>query len=300
MAACMNQSKAQGITKILSPVLISNKWLIDQVPTGIRVSYVNETITPTSATDGSYLSNILPLVFFNDNGGVLLGQTPELAVKNLLTLTGTPTNTIVNGMWHSTSSMAFRDPDPNKPAAFIDSVCHVLNASICGRLFRSEESDPGLFWSANRVIFGEVDYGVIVANLESYILFNSTMVVLDYSNYGAAVPCVPNPSMQPPESKHLWMDVYTSSTGCTVYTERVPAVVITDECIQASTMPAQLSPGPYLKIHLSQTDDVLNISSYPDSNCASNSSTNSTFPLGCSQLVTKENTYVYFRINVQQ
>lgn len=297
VTACMNQTQSQGVTKILTPILISQNWLIDQVPTGIRLSYINSTITPASAADESYLSSIHPLVFFNTDGGVLMGPDPALSVKNLLTLTGTPTNAVINGMWQSTSSMAFRDPDPSKPISFIDTVCHVLNASICGKLFRSSEDDPGLFWSANRVIFGSVDYGVIVANLQSYIIFNSSMVVIDYSNYGAAVPCIPNPSMEPPESQNLWVDIYTSTTGCTVYTERVPSVVPTYTCVQTSTVPVQLltnTSAQYMFATLSQAD-IVSVAGYSDAYCSTLIQT-ATYPLGCSEI--SGSSYVYFRMNV--
>jgi hypothetical protein len=297
VTACINQSQSQGVTKILTPILISQNWLIDQVPTGIRLSYIDIPITPASAADESYLSSIHPLIFFNNDGGVLMGPDPALSVKNLLTLTGTPTNTVVNGMWQSTSSMAFRDPDPSKPTSFIDTVCHVLNASICGKLFRSSKDDPGLFWSANRVIFGLVDYGVIVANLQSYIIFNSSMVVVDYSNYGAAVPCIPNPSMEAPESKNLWVDIYTSTTGCKVYTERIPSAVPTSTCVQASTVPVQLlsnTSAQYIFTTINQTDFV-NVTGYSDSQCSALVQTTS-YQLGCSAI--SGNSYVYFRMNI--
>ena len=274
-----------GVTQINTPVQLFTNWIFDRTTDGLRLSFVNTTVDPSILYDNTYLAQLHPLIHFNNNGGIVIGPSGEAGVANLATLVGTPVNYVINGMWASTTSFAFvGDGDA---AAFIDTVCHVLNGTICGKLMRTSLDDPGVMISSNLIIYGSVDYGAIAANLDAYIIFNGSMVVTDYKDAGKAQPCIPNPKGEPPQTPNIWMDTLTGTGSCTIYTARKTNSLPVGTCFQTSTaLPSVFFSAPYSMI----TGHALQ--GYVDSVCSSSTGAPTTLTLGCTRLTATLSVYI--------
>lgn len=280
-----------GTTQILSPVQIFTNWIIDQTPAGLRLSYINTSNNPTQ-----YLAAIEPLIHFTNNGGVVVGPSADLAVPNSTTLVGYPVNYLINNTWLSSSSTTF----VGTGTQYIDSVCHVLNASICGTLFRNSLADIGIFRSIDHTIIGLVDYGAIVASLNAGVIFNRSMVVVDYTDAGSALPCIQNPVGLPPESNNLWVDMYTGS--CTIYSDRNSSIIPTNTCFNLATIPGLSSiiptATPLMFASIYYQNLQVNINIFSDNKCSTYLTTQTTsISLGCNALnLPNPSSSFYFRL----
>ena len=283
--ACLSQTGTPGTTQILTPIQIYNNWLLDTTAYGLRLSFINSSIDTTILPSATYLSQLIPIIHATNNGGIVIGPDPARAVANILTLVGTPVNYVIAGMWASTSSIAFVNPSGTVPT-FIDTVCHVLNASICGTLLRNSPDDSGLFWSTQRIIYGPVDYGVIVANLDAYVIFNGSMVIVDYQDTGAAQPCMQNPTGEPPASSNLWLDVFLG-TSCTVYRNHITVAIPQNACFQLSSTPPQIATlvgansSMFAMATVTPANINVTITPYSDSACTLPLGGSTTANMGC-------------------
>ena len=290
VAPCMNTTHYPGVTTILTPIKLSTAWLLDTTLFGLRLSSINASLDADSLVSGAYLSAISPIAHVKYSGGIVIGPDPGVSDNSLLTLVGTPVNYVINNMWASTSSFSIVDPNPSVPPSYIDSVCHILNATICGKLFRNTLDDPGYFYSAGRVLFGSVDYGAIIANLNSGILFNQSMVVTKYVDTGTAVPCIPNPTNSMPPSENLWMDLYANGNDgkCLTYTSIESSVISTQACFPLSSIPSNFSAyfPAALAATATFTGESVEFAFYTDLACATQPPVYHGIPLGCTSMNT--------------
>ena len=154
-----------GAAQVWTPIRINNSWTIDAAPSGsLRISASS------------------PVVYITSAGGVVVGPV-DIPGSTGTVVQMEPVSDAATSMWLSHARIAFSD------GSLMDSVCHVNNAQLCGSLFRAFATDPGLFWSPTKVIFGSVDYGLIAANLRAYVIINGSMVLTQYLDRKKSVPC---------------------------------------------------------------------------------------------------------------
>ncbi len=157
-----------GMASVWAPILVNNTWKIDQTASGsMRIS------DKTSDT---------AILYVNPSGGMVIGPTEIIGQQGVL-VSLIPTAYSPTPMWNSHATMAFSD------GTILDSVCHVNNANMCGTLFRSSNTDAGIFTSKSRVVVGDVEYGFIAANLQARVIINASIVITHYLDRGSAVPC---------------------------------------------------------------------------------------------------------------
>ena len=156
-----------GAANVWVPILINDTWLIDQAGTSLRIS-VNGT----------------PMLFVTAAGGVVVSPTDVPAAATVV-VAMTPVADTPTPMWASHGRVVLGNTT-------LDAVCHTSNASMCGSLFRSTATDPGIFWSPQNIIVGAVPYGFIAANLRAKLIVNASIVITHYTDRGDAVPCQNN------------------------------------------------------------------------------------------------------------
>jgi len=169
---CVGQRKdcagLSGTASVWAPILINNTWRIDRAASGsMRIS---DEASKTA------------MVYLNASGGIVIGPN-EIPGQTGITVSLSPAAYSATPMWNSHATMSFSD------GTILDSVCHVNDASMCGTLLRSSNTDAGIFTSKSRVIVGAVEYGFISANLRARVILNASIVITHYTDRGNAAPC---------------------------------------------------------------------------------------------------------------
>jgi hypothetical protein len=188
-------------------------------------------------------------------------------------------------MWNISSGDSFIDPISGT-RTFRDYVCHYLNASICGTLFRSSPEDPGVFFSLYRIIIGVVDYGFILANLQSYVLVGGDITLISYTNLGSALACVRNPVYEP-VAQSLYLSAFPVEQSCYKYTSKTSHIIPQDQCTPIVALPALYSLLSMTKDDALMTamidisaNDIITVRLFSDPAC-SQYTAEETYLLGC-------------------
>ena len=286
---CTTTRLAPNYIHAFVPIII-NSHIIKQENDTIAFYYFNDSLDPDFVYD-NIDAIAKPIAFFR-RGGAAIGSSPYYMRDNAITLVKTPDpnpDIPINNAWLPSASIFFYNPIKNSTSSLTD-VCHVQNASMCGSLFRTSPTDQGVYNSEERVVVKSVDYGLIMANMESHIIANNITIGTIVNN-GMAVPCSPTPPYTDYLTTALYLEYYPAagSSCINIIGPPLKEVVQLNTCLPTTAQPAiyALSTRAYVNIIAAsafiQYDTLVTVtvSFFTDPACATIIGTPLEYTLGC-------------------
>lgn len=238
---CSSVYPFSGTIVTNKPVQFSNNFLLDPTTPGVlQLSRFDANISSAALYADIYnLPHEIIAYFFSD-GGVVIGNDIQTTAPGSIVISGKTTNVVLNGMYQASRVFQMAGRVPGTAGPTIYTACLIINPTRCGLYMTIGTDDVGWFHAADQDYIGPIQAEVMDAKLQAAFLINRTMTTIQYTDFGSAIPCIPNPMAQlPPPVTGLWLSVINGT--CAIANAITTSLIPTQTCTAVSALPLALA-----------------------------------------------------------